>query len=131
VEFLDPEGFIPIGAMTLAQGDPGLGKSTWTFWQAARVTREGRMFSFHHWKTRGARSSSRGFALRVPIWNKSVSFNVTIIPASQSPSQTTDDIRSLEALVEDTETRLLIVDPFMGHMSATSTPTTTKTSAKP
>ncbi len=114
VEWLDPERVIPIGCITMVQGDPKLGKSTWTFWQAARVTQEG-----GHVLISSLEDSWGAVILpRLRVAGADLS-KVSFVQCDDHPGfSIPNDVRSLEGMVESTEARLLIVDPFMGHISS-------------
>ena len=112
-EWLDPEQVIPIGSLTMVQGDPKLGKSTWTFWQAARVTQEGGYVLISSLEDSWASIIKPRLRVAGADLEKVGFVQCDDHPGFSIPK----DIRSLEGIVESTEARLLIVDPLMGHIS--------------
>ena len=119
VEWLDPEQVIPLGSITMVQGDPKLGKSKWTFWQAARVTQGGHNVLISSLEDSWGSVIKPGLRVAGADLEK-VGFVECDGHPGFSISLDHSDIRSLEGLVEQTAARLLVVDPFMGHLSVSA-----------
>lgn len=118
------KGRIPLGAVTLIDGDPGNGKSALTCDIAARVSRGDRMpdgtpgisggvvmmnLEDHHAATIVPRLMAAGAQLdRVRLWR-----GVETSEGERLPTLDPGDLTELEALIELTHARLVIVDPLM------------------
>ena len=121
VEFLYPER-VPIGAVTMLAGDPGLGKSTWSCLLAAGVT-----------------SGRYGRAATALIANAEDSPAHVIVPrlaaagadlslvefftaadattcAGERPFELPGDVSRLEAHAKQAGARLVVIDPLNAHL---------------
>lgn len=119
VEFLFPER-VPIGALTVLAGDPGLGKSTWSCMLAADVT-----------------VGDYGPAANVLVANAEDSPEHVIVPrlvaagadlarveffavwekdGGERPFSLPDDVSALEAHAYGVGARLVIIDPLNAHL---------------
>lgn len=129
------EGRIPLGNITVLNGDPGLGKSVFTTDLAARVT-VGRAFpggapcgveaggasvvmlnaedSFSN--TVGPRFDAAGGNSRCAVWLSEVPDEAE--PDHNRPISLPEDIALLEGSIERVGARLVIVDPFMAFLSS-------------
>ncbi len=129
------EGRIPLGNITVLDGDPGLGKSVFTTDLAARVT-VGRAFpdgapcgveaggagvvmlnaedSFS--STVGPRFDAAGGNSRRAVWLSEVPDEAE--PDHNRPISLPEDIALLEGSIERVGARLVIVDPFMAFLSS-------------
>lgn len=128
------EGRIPLGNITVLDGDPGLGKSVFTTDLAARVT-VGRAFpdgapcgvevgggvvmlnaedSFSN--TVGPRFDAAGGSSDHAVWLSEVSDEAE--PDHSRPVSLPEDIAILEGAIERVAARLVIVDPFMAFLSS-------------
>ena len=129
------EGRIPMGNITVLDGDPGLGKSVITTDLAARVT-VGRTFpdgapcgvdaggagvvmlnaedSFSN--TVGPRFDAAGGDPRRAVWLAEVPDETD--PEHSRPISLPEDIALLESAIERVAARLVIVDPLMAFLSS-------------
>ena len=119
VRFLVP-GRVPLGALTLLCGDPGLGKSTWTCEVAAGTTR-----------------GDYGDPARVLMANAEDGAAHVIVPRlaaadadlervelftvadadGERPFTIPDDVARLERHVQASGARLVVIDPLNAHLS--------------
>lgn len=128
------QGRIPLGNITVLDGDPGLGKSVFTTDLAARVT-VGRAFpdgapcgtgpdgagvvmlnaedSFSN--TVGPRFDTAGGDSRRAVWLSEVPDETD--PEQVRPVSLPEDIALLEGAIGRVEARLVIVDPLMAFLS--------------
>lgn len=134
VQWLWP-GYIPLGKLTMLDGDPGLGKSTLTLDLAARVTRS-------HPMPDGATSDLKGPVGVVLVTaedgcadtirprldaagadvTRVATLDGVLQPGRQSEPRvrlpTVSDLEAIEEVVDLLDARLLVVDPLMAFLGA-------------
>lgn len=124
------QGWIPLGAMSILDGDPGTGKSTVTTDLAARVSAGQRM-----------PDGSRGFQGRVLLCGAEDDLGTTILPRVEAaggdpgnimalegvkterdplgrPLWLPQDIYHLETAIVQNQIDLVIIDPLMAYISS-------------
>jgi hypothetical protein len=118
VTFLDADGRIPDGMLSLLVGEPGLGKSTYLYGLAARVSRAGGHVLFataedplHEvWRPRlEAAGADLGRAHYLKLANGRQDERGLVLP---------DDVKALARDLKSNPVRLLVVDPLGAHLSA-------------
>lgn len=120
--FVDPHSTVPVGALTVLAGDPGLGKTTWAMRLAARVS--------------SAAPNYRSGAVIVVSAEDSPS--TTLVPRLRAERadldlahflkaetdgapdglRLPDDVDELRRVIEETGAVLVIVDPLNAHLGA-------------
>ncbi len=126
------QGRIPLGCITLLDGDPGLGKSLISLDLAARVT-TGREMPDHTPGVDGgvvllsaeddlaATVCPRLAAARADLDRVEMMRGVTLYGGATNPTQQRDvllprDIREIERLIWQVEARLVVIDPLMAYL---------------
>jgi len=120
-------GRIPLGMLTLLDGDPGLGKSTLTLDLAARVSTGGAMpDGFGGGVPSGAVVLSaeddlaRTVRPRLDVAGADVSRVATVAiqdaEGTRAPVIRADDLSKLEAAILEVGARLVVVDPLMAYL---------------
>ncbi|HEY7340346.1 MAG TPA: AAA family ATPase [Ktedonobacterales bacterium] len=128
------KGRIPLGAITLLDGDPGLGKSLITLDLAARVTRgrempdgtdgvDGGVVLLSAEDALAATVRPRLAAAGADLDRVEMMRGVTLYGSSgaTNPTQRRDvllprDIREIERLIWQVEARLVVIDPLMAYL---------------
>jgi AAA domain len=117
VEWLIP-GRIPLAAVTLLVGDPGLGKSLYTHTLAAMVSRAGgNALIATAEDSASATVRPRLEAAQADLERVSI-VEMTAEDGYPDALRLPDDVVELELLVEEENARLLVVDPLMAHLPA-------------
>lgn len=113
VEFITPG--VPRKAVTLAVGDPGLGKSTWTCLIAAEVSSAGRAVALLN--AEDTRSVVRG---RVQAADGDLELVEMLTKEDDAVEQALtlpDDVSHIEEFVIETNAALVIIDPLMAFLT--------------
>lgn len=126
VEFLFP-GRVPLGALTVLAGDPGLGKSTWSCALAADVTagrlgEGGTVLLANAEDSPGQvvvpRLAAAGANLdRVEFFaTATVDTSTRPLEIGERPFTLPDDVGALEAHAKEVGARLVVIDPLNAHL---------------
>ncbi len=119
VEFLLADR-VPLGALTLLAGDPGLGKSTWTCQLAAGVTAgrygpAGTVLVANAEDSPGHVIVPRLAAAEADLARVEF-FTIRDAEGQERPFTLPDDVARLEAHAREAGARLVIVDPLSAHL---------------
>lgn len=119
VRFLEPER-VPLGAVTLLVGDPGLGKSTWSCLTAARTT-TGANGDAGTVLMANAEDSPKVIAARLAAAGAALShvefFDVATEDEEGRPFELPGDVPELEVRARDSGARLVVLDPLTAFLS--------------
>lgn len=120
--FLDPERMIPLGALTMLVGDPGLGKSTLACRVAAHVSRGagayrgGSVLFVSAEDSIAATLVPRLMAERADL--DRIAFVEAFSEGSPDGLRLPDDVRLLAERIEETGATYVIIDPLSAHLAA-------------
>ena len=119
VRFLVP-GRVPLGALTLLCGDPGLGKSTWTCAIAAGTTRGDYGEPARVLMANAEDGTSHVIVLRLAAAGADLErVELFTVPDAdgERPFTIPDDVPRLEAYAQRSGARLVVIDPLNAHLS--------------
>jgi hypothetical protein len=122
------EGYVPLGTLTMLEGDPGVGKSHVSLDLAARTSTGGAMPDGTPGRVGGvillAAEDSAGATIRPRLEAMGADLErVTIIDSVELPDGGTrgfrlpDDVALLADFARDMDARLVVIDPLASHLS--------------
>jgi putative DNA primase/helicase len=120
VQFLEPQR-VPLGAVTLVVGDPGLGKSTWTCLLAARTTSGANGIPSSVLMANAEDSPAHVIVPRLAAAGADLSrvefFTISTGDDEDRPFVLPEDVLRLEAYAKKCGARLVVLDPLAAFLA--------------